>query len=361
MSRVADASGSFAEVLRTAIEVRGLGLERIRERLEARGISVSVATLSYWQSGRSQPGRKQSLAALPHLEELLDLDPGSLQRALTPPRERGRRCQVVDLDAVWPEPPQTKVLRSLDTRWDTELERISLHDVVTMGPDRTQVSLQVRQVLRARCDGPDRRVVMHCLEDPQAGPPEIHALRGCRLGSIARDVASGIIGCELVFLEPLRRDRPSWSTTRCSAGRRVPTRCGTRAGSGCRCGSTSCRSGSTRARCPPPSSTSRTGQDCQPLGAHAEHSVHVVDTDCTAGITGVRWVWPDAEPAYTAPELTVNGRPGLVTQATSGPVSAGHSLSGRITHVRTTPPPRGRTPGRDDERRPGARADGSHR
>ena len=162
-------------MLRTAIEVRGLGLERIRERLGARGISVTVATLSYWQSGRSQPGRKQSLAALPHLEELLDLDRGSLQRAVTPPRDRGRRCPVVDLDSVWPEPPQTRVLRSLDTRWDAELERISLHDVVTMGPDRSQVSLQVRQVLRARCDGPDRRVVMHCLEDPLAGPPEIRA------------------------------------------------------------------------------------------------------------------------------------------------------------------------------------------
>ena len=80
MSPVAAASGSFADVLRTAIEVRGLGLERIRDRLDAQGISLSVATLSYWQSGRSQPGRKQSIAALPHLEQLLALDQGSLQR-----------------------------------------------------------------------------------------------------------------------------------------------------------------------------------------------------------------------------------------------------------------------------------------
>ncbi len=293
MLRVADASDSFAEVLRTAIEARGLGLERIRDRLDARGISVSVATLSYWQSGRSQPGRKQSLAALPHLEELLDLDQGRLLRALTPPRERGRRGPVVELDAVWPEPPQTKVLRSLDTRWDADLERVSLHDLVTMGPDRSQLSLQVRQVLRARCDGPDRRVVMHCLEDPQAGPPEVRALRGCRLGSIARDTALGIIGCELVFLEPLRRGQtvvvdyevlgepPRPHEVSHTRRLRLPMR------------QYLLEVRFDPAALPAAAFHVQDGQDCEPLELDAEHSLHVVDTDCTAGITGVRWVWPD--------------------------------------------------------------------
>jgi hypothetical protein len=296
MSPVAVASGSFADVLRTAIEVRGLGLERIRDRLDAQGISLSVATLSYWQSGRSQPGRKQSMAALPHLEELLALDEGSLQQALTPPRERGRRGPVVELDKVWPEPPQTRVLRSLDTTWDTELERISLHDVVTVGADRTQISLQVRQVLRARCDGPDRRVVMHCLEDPTAGRPEIQALRGCRLGAIARDVPSGIVGGELVFLEPLRRGQtvvfdyellsnaPAPLEVRHTRRLRLPM-----------------RQYLLEVRFDPRALPAaafhvQDGQDCQRLELDSEHSVHVVDADCTAGVTGIRWTWPEAEP-----------------------------------------------------------------
>jgi hypothetical protein len=293
MSPVAVASGSFADLLRTAIRVRGLGLERIKERLEARGISVSVATLSYWQSGRSQPGRKQSLAALPHLEALLALDPGSLQRALTPPRERGRRSRVVALDAVWPEPPQTRVLRSLDTTWDAELERISLHDVVTVGADRTQRSIQVRQVLRARCDGPDRRVVMHCLEDPIAGRPVIHALRGCHLGTVARDVASGIVGGELVFLEPLRRGqtvvvdyevlshRPCPLEVRHTRRLRLPMR------------QYLLEIRFHPSALPAAAFHVQDGKDCQELELDAEHSVHVVDTDCTAGVTGIRWTWPD--------------------------------------------------------------------
>ena len=294
MSPVAVASGSFADVLRTAIEVRGLGLERIKDRLETRGISVSVATLSYWQSGRSQPGRKQSMAALPHLEALLALDPGSLQRALTPPRERGRRCRVVDLDAVWPEPPQTRVLRSLDTTWDAELERISLYDVVTVGADRTQRSIQVRQVLRARCDGPDRRVVMHCLEDPRGGRPEIHALRGCHLGTVARDLASGIVGGELVFLAPLRRGEtvmvdyevlnhpPCPLELRHTRRLRLPMR------------QYLLEVRFDASALPAAVFHVQDGEDCQELALDAEHSVHVVDTDCTAGVTGIRWTWPAA-------------------------------------------------------------------
>lgn len=50
------ADSEFARVLRAAIQARGLGLERIRDRLRVQGISVSLATLSYWQSGRSRPG-----------------------------------------------------------------------------------------------------------------------------------------------------------------------------------------------------------------------------------------------------------------------------------------------------------------
>lgn len=87
MARVVDASGSFAEVLRHAIEARGLGLERIRDHLRGRGVTASAATSSYWQSGRSQPG----------------------------------------LDTIWPEPPCAPLLAGLDTRWDGPDRRVMVH------------------------------------------------------------------------------------------------------------------------------------------------------------------------------------------------------------------------------------------
>jgi hypothetical protein len=199
------AIGSFAGTLRDAIDRRGLGLERVRERLEQRGVTVSVATLSYWQSGRSVPSRRSSLAALPHLEEVLGLDQGCLARSLPVTRDRPRRTIVPGLDVLWPEPPATRLLGLLDTRWDEHLDRLVVHEVVRIGADRRQLSLTVRQVLRARTDGPDRQVVMHCHDDADVALPELRAVRGCRTGRIERDEAHGVIGAELLFPSALQR------------------------------------------------------------------------------------------------------------------------------------------------------------
>jgi hypothetical protein len=300
MSRVADAAGSpaqtFAETLRDAIDRRGLGLERIRDHLEARGVSVSVATLSYWQSGRSQPERKASLEALPHLEAVLDLAVGSLRGALPTTRDRGRRGPVQGLDAVWPEPPQTRVLRRLDTSRDAELDRLSLQDVLVIGADRRHVSLTVRQVLRARTDGPDRRVVLHCHDDVSAAIPTIRAVRGCRVGRVEREDAAGVVGAELLFLEPLRR-----GATVIVEYELVATGAGPLEHEYMR-----------RLRLPmrqyllevrfdpaalPASCTAFSGEtDHQPLTLDPEHTAHLVDTDCTAGRTGIRWTWPATGP-----------------------------------------------------------------
>ena len=178
MSRVSDAFGSFADALRSAIDHRGLALERVRDHLAQRGVCVSVATLSYWQSGRSQPGRKASLAAIPHLEHVLGLDPGTLLHTLPATRDRVRRTPVRELGVLWPEPSRIDILGRLDTRWDADLDRVTLHDVLRIGPDRRQVGLTVRQVLRARVDGPDRRVVMHSQDDTAAALPEIKVVQG---------------------------------------------------------------------------------------------------------------------------------------------------------------------------------------
>ena len=55
--RTAPDPTSFADALTTAIQQRGLSLERIRARLAKAEVPVSTATLSYWQSGRSLPTR----------------------------------------------------------------------------------------------------------------------------------------------------------------------------------------------------------------------------------------------------------------------------------------------------------------
>lgn len=303
MSRVVRAIGSrtgiglegapatFADVLREAIERRGLGLERIRLRLEARGVRLTAATLSYWQSGRSQPERRSSLAALPHLEEILDLAPGSLRAALTVPRERGRRSCVLDLAVLLTSSPGLGPVSRLDTRWETELERICMHDVLTVGQDRAPALLRVRQVLRARCDGPDRRVIMHALDDPDAAPPLIRSVRGCRIGRTARE-PTGAIAAELLFFQPLRRGETvvveyeitmSPSPVLDASFERMlqaPTR-------------EYLLHVQFDPECQPSACEQFRGdEDVRPLLLDPGHSVHLVQTNCAPGVVGIRWSWP---------------------------------------------------------------------
>ena len=72
-----------------AIAERGVSLEYLRGRLQDLGTPLSVATLSYWRSGRSQPEHQTSLEALTTLEELLYLPAGHLRSRLRPSKRSG--------------------------------------------------------------------------------------------------------------------------------------------------------------------------------------------------------------------------------------------------------------------------------
>jgi hypothetical protein len=196
----------FAEALRAAITARGLSLERIRDHLARRNVSISLATLSYWQTGRSQPERRASLVALRHLEDVLALEPGALAALLAAPAHRGRRRADNAISALWPVPAVIDdVVDEVDTRWDVRLTRISQHDHVTVGPERGERSYVSRQVLRAEEDGPDRWVVILHLDEHDRPMPLIRPLRNCRLGRVVTRPHDGLLVAELLFRAPLRR------------------------------------------------------------------------------------------------------------------------------------------------------------
>ncbi|WP_020666402.1 transcriptional regulator [Amycolatopsis nigrescens] len=203
-------TGPFEVAFRAAIRVRGLGLERLQQRLAADGFSISLATLSYWQTGRSRPERHDSLLTLSRLEELLGVPSGALAALLPPPRRRGRWLNTAatrpDLCALWPRPDRVEdAVSEVDTRWDERLTRISQHDRVIVGPERGERCFASRQVLRAEADGPDRWVVIVHLDEHDRPVPEIHALRHCRLGRTVARPADGLLVAELLFDRPLRR------------------------------------------------------------------------------------------------------------------------------------------------------------
>ncbi|WP_223165370.1 XRE family transcriptional regulator [Lentzea indica] len=198
----------FAQALRTAITNRGLGLERLREHLSQHGVSVSLATLSYWQTGRSRPERKKSLQAVVHLEHILQVPPGHLFELLGPPRSRGRwlRRAPEPMSAFWPEPSQVEhALHDLDTQWDDQLIRVSQQDFVTIGEDRTERSFRSRQVLSASMNGPDRWIVIMHSDEYDRPLPVVRALKNCEIGRLVRDEPQGFLVAELLFDRALRK------------------------------------------------------------------------------------------------------------------------------------------------------------
>lgn len=191
----------FAEALRAGIQARGLSLERIQDRLRQRGVSISLATLSYWQSGRSQPERRESLAAVAGLEAILRLPEGALRGLLTAPRSRGRPIrQTMVVDLTWPRPSTLKAaLAQVDTTWEDQLTRISVQDRVHIGELRSERSVRTRQVLRAEQDGPDRVLAIFALDDVRDSLPDIKVRRPGRIGRSITDPEAGILVTELMF------------------------------------------------------------------------------------------------------------------------------------------------------------------
>lgn len=200
-------TGPFHGALHAAILARGLTLDRLQHRLAAAGTPVSRATLSHWQSGRSQPEREVSLQALLNLEGILGVPPRALARLLDAPRRRGRRSggEPLGFEEVFHN--DRVVLEALDRfapDWSRDLVNVSFHDRVEVGVDTAVRRVWCRRVLRAAADGPDRVVVLYHSDTGVA--PALTALRGCAAGRVLIDAQlPGVIIAELLIGQPLRQ------------------------------------------------------------------------------------------------------------------------------------------------------------
>ena len=200
------ALGPFHVALRAAISVSGLALDRIRYRLRLRDVSISVPTLSNWQSGRRRPERPESLRALAELEDVLDLPPAALRSLLGPPRPRGRAAHPKGPNAIvttWGKGVEP-LLVGLNTASDGRLTRLSQHDQVRVDKAGRLAEVASRHVLRASHDGADRWLAVWDAGHA-ADVPDIVAGQHCRLRRLNIDPESRLMVGELVFERPLAR------------------------------------------------------------------------------------------------------------------------------------------------------------
>ncbi|CCH29674.1 helix-turn-helix transcriptional regulator [Actinosynnema sp. NPDC047251] len=198
----------FAELLRRAIRQRGATLERLADHLRGQGTPVSLATLSYWQSGRSQPERAVSLAALRNVERYLGLRGGELAGLLDAPRPRGRLAHrtptAEPMSKMWPDArSRHRALDGLGPRDETRLTRLSIVSRVEIGPDRAERRQWTRHILRAEEDGVSS-IVLLFWADAQP-PPILVPTRNLSVVALNRDEDSGLAAAELQFPRPLAR------------------------------------------------------------------------------------------------------------------------------------------------------------
>ncbi|MEU6154558.1 hypothetical protein ABZ816_31665 [Actinosynnema sp. NPDC047251] len=203
-------TGPFHAALRAAVERSGLTLERLRDRLDRRGIHVSLSTLSYWRLGRSRPERADSLRAVQAIETILGLPRHSLEALLGPPRPRGRwvsKQQQARQYGRMLEPAQSlaETVEALVGPSDGNLRLWSQDDAATVDAHGVIRSVHTRQVLRAVAGHPDRYLAVYCADADT--PPDAlgaEAVANCRLGRVRRHPGAPVIAAELLFDHTLR-------------------------------------------------------------------------------------------------------------------------------------------------------------
>ncbi|MBU7600360.1 hypothetical protein JGS22_022680 [Streptomyces sp. P38-E01] len=199
---------SFAVALRDAVTRRGLPLDRLCSRLAERGIRLSPSTLSYWQRGRSQPERAESLRAVSELESILKLPPESLRALIEPHRPRGKTVgraenvaairQIYGTDSL-----HERALGEDFPNFNSGLRGLSTRDFVWLGRNRAIHRIQASQVFQVLEDGVDRVVALHSLDDPNAGPIDVVVHSG-RLGQVRHEPQSSFVVVEILLDRPMR-------------------------------------------------------------------------------------------------------------------------------------------------------------
>ncbi|MYX72612.1 hypothetical protein [Streptomyces sp. SID3915] len=295
----ADPGVTFATVFRDALRQRGLPLERVRDHLRAQQITVSLATLSHWQRGRSQPEKAQSLRAVDALEPLLNLPAGSLRSLLGPHRPRGGTPphDPAAVRHVYGEDSDVEqALGDAFPHFNAGLRQLVVHESVSLDEHRSIDETSVTTVVRAVRDDVRHLSVVHFLDAPKAGTVDLTVRDGPaprirflpELGCVAADIP---LGRQLARTETA----VVGYTLRSSAGvshqheRRITA---------------PLRTYLLHVRFHPLAVPSncwgyhRTQIGAEPRHRHrvaldASHTTHLLPAQCTPGVYGIEWSWPD--------------------------------------------------------------------
>lgn len=172
---------NFARALTAAVEQRGLTLQRLNARLHRAGAGVSVATLSYWQTGRSLPTRSRSQRTLDALEDVLGMPSGTLVDLVTVDRRERRPYAAGPWDLFAQFPAIAEIVAEMGLCREA-LTRIAVHDRLHIDADRRSDRETSRQVLRAKRSRIARWPIAYIQDGEGVAAPQLEARSGCRIG-----------------------------------------------------------------------------------------------------------------------------------------------------------------------------------
>ena len=174
-------------------------------RLDAAGVPVSIATLSYWQSGRSLPTRSRSYHTLVELERILNLEPGHLTQHTHTADGRTRRELFAWQTVIPVRELATQIIDDLGIDMVGRLTRVSMLDHVHIRSDKSEASQQSQVVWRAERAGLHRWAVILEQDSDTDAMPRIEALFGCSVGEVIEVPERRLMVAEMVTPRAMQR------------------------------------------------------------------------------------------------------------------------------------------------------------
>ncbi len=190
------AASAFSTTLSDAIAARGLTLNRLQARLEQRGVSVSMATLSYWSNGRSVPARASSMSVVEALESILELPPGALLSLLSEPPTPNMTWAADRAEFL------REQIKAIGPASADSQEQLMAHLEVSIAEDRHLLSTTTTLVVKSRVPGAQGLSIV--INRPQGTSVDAHPLNGVTMGrTVHLDGQSTLF--EFLYDHPLER------------------------------------------------------------------------------------------------------------------------------------------------------------
>lgn len=199
-SRMGKRDHVFADVLGEAIALRGLSLNAIVDELRSRGLKSSLASLSYWRSGRSVPSRSTSVPVVETLEQILGTPPGMLTGALH--TEEFKRWDPVALMPF--DDSMLELLRGLDLEPFHRFGNHAVHDRNVWFDPFHQVGWTY-ELVESQVDGLDRIPIPFTSDPEDGGLPLLASGFGCELGRVLALDDEGLAVAEMILPRPLAK------------------------------------------------------------------------------------------------------------------------------------------------------------